>query len=143
MKPTTMLIVLFWILVVGGNVLSTLTMSLGAFMGAPQFPWFIVFMPLIVIVGAFVRRESPVARHIEKWVDQRSGPGTYKNFMMALKLELMFAAMCFGISFSALARSYIFGSPALPPVLIGFFTSGGVAFVAAYFIRRGRLSLGR
>lgn len=138
MKPTTILAAAVWLFVVGGSILNTLMMSPSVFMDAPQFPWPIVFMPLIIIVGAFAKRKNPGNRLIEEWVDRHLSQGTYGEFVSVLKLELMFAAMCFGVCLAALARAYVFGSPAFPPVLVGFFASGGVAFVAAYFIRRWR-----
>ncbi len=46
--------------------------------------------------------------------------------------------MCLGIVLSALARTVFFKTPVLPPTIMGFFTSGAVAFLVAYYIRRAR-----
>jgi hypothetical protein len=138
MKPTTILVVAIWIFVVVGNILNALLISSAVFAGVPELPWLIVFMPLVVVFGAFAKRENFIVPVIEKWVDQHSRPGTYREFMNALKLELMFAAMCFGICVAAFARRYFLGSPALPSAVVSFFAGGGFAFVAAYFIRRWR-----
>jgi len=46
--------------------------------------------------------------------------------------------MCLGIVLSALARALVFKTATLPPEIMGFFASGGVAFIAAYFIRQRR-----
>jgi hypothetical protein len=46
--------------------------------------------------------------------------------------------MCFCIALSGLARLAVFRTAALPPIVLGFFASGGLAFLAAHFIRRRR-----
>ena len=138
MKTSTLLIGGIWLLVVGGNVLNTFTISPEFFQTTQALPWQIVFMPLVVIVGAFITRDFPGERTIGHAVDQRFGSGSYRLFIQSLRPELMFSAMCFCIALSGLARLAIFRTAALPPTVLGFFASGGVAFLAAHYIRRWR-----
>jgi hypothetical protein len=140
MKPTAILALAIWVFVVGGNIVNTLIMSPHVFSDGPQLPWPIVFMPLVIVIGAFRMREAPGAMFIGKWADRRFGEGTYREFLTTLRPELMFSAMCFCIVAIALARGFLLQSPAMPPAIIGFFASGGVAFLIAYFIRRQRRS---
>lgn len=107
-------------------------------MAAPRPPWVIVFLPIIFVAGAFLNRGHPGEATLGPWVDRGFGQGTYREFMRVLRLELLFAAMCLGIVLSALARVLFFKTPVMPPELMGFFVSGGLAFLAAYFIRRRR-----
>jgi hypothetical protein len=106
--------------------------------GCPRLPWLVVFLPIIVVVGAFSKRGHPGQAQLGPWVDRRFGEGTYREFMGVLRLELLFAAMCLGIVLSALARAFFFNTTIMPPEIMGFFVSGSVAFLAAYFIRRSR-----
>lgn len=138
MKASKLVAVAIWLLVVGGNVLNTFTISPQVFLSGPQGPWQIVFMPIIVVIGAFFSRGHPGEFVLGRWVDGRFGQGVYREFMDTLRLELMFAAMCIGIVLSAIARTFFLKTPVLPPTIMGFFTSGGVAFVVAYYIRRAR-----
>jgi hypothetical protein len=109
-------------------------------MDAPRLPWLIVFMPIVVAIGAFFRRGHPGEARLGRLVDGRFGQGSYREFIRVLRPELMFAAMCLGIVLSALARAFVFRTPIIPPEVMGFFASGSVAFLAAYFIRRRRES---
>lgn len=138
MKTSTTFAVGVWVLVVGGNIIQAQLLPPQTFMDAPRLPWQIVFMPIIVVIGAFFRRGHPGEVVLGRWVDGRFGQGSYREFMGALRLELMFAAMCLGIVLSALARALVFKTPTLPPEIMGFFASGGVASLAAYFIRQRR-----
>lgn len=95
-------------------------------------------MPIIVVVGAFFNRGHPGEAKLGPWVNRRFGEGTYREFMGVLRLELLFAAMCLGIVLSALVRAFFFKTPIMPPEVTGFFASGSIAFLAAYFIRRKR-----
>jgi hypothetical protein len=72
------------------------------------------------------------------WIDNLFGEGTYRDFVRTMKPELMLAAMSFSIVASAVARTMLFNTAVLPPAILGFFASGGVAFVVAYYIRRSR-----
>lgn len=137
MKTSTVLAAGTWALIVGGNVVQAQLMPSDAFMGPIRFPWPIIFMPLVIVFGAVRQRSLPGETVLGRQVDRRFGPGTYRGFMDALRPELMFAAMCFGIVLSALARA-TFRTPAMPPEIIGFFASGGLAFLAAHVIRRRR-----
>ena len=138
MKISTLLAGAIWLLVVGGNIVNTFTISPRVFLGGPQLPWEIVFMPLVVVVGAFMTRGFPGERTFGRAVDGRLGSGSYRSFMQSLRPELLFSAMCFGIVASGLARSFFFGLVGLPPTILGFFASGGVAFLLAHFIRMRR-----
>lgn len=133
-----MIAVAIWVFVVGGNVIQVLSQPNPMFSGGPQLPWFIVFMPIIVVIGAYFTRDLPGEFSIGKIVDQKFGLGTYREFMRVLKLELLFSAMCFGIVLSDVARTYLIKVPSEPLAIIGFFFSGGIAFLLAYFIRRAR-----
>ena len=82
-------------------------------------------MPIVVVVGAFFRRGHPGEFVMGRWVDGRFGQGVYREIMGALRLELLFAAMCLGIVLSALARAVFFKTAVLPPTIMGFFISGG------------------
>jgi hypothetical protein len=138
MKASNLLPGAIWVLVVGGNVLNTFTISPQVFLEGPQLPWQIAFLPVVVIFGAFMARDFPGERTLGKAVDQRLGSGSYRKFMQSLQPELMFSAMCFGIVVSGLARSLLLGTAAFPPTILGFFASGCVAFLLAHFIRRRR-----
>ena len=72
------------------------------------------------------------------WVDRCYGQGSYERFMWVLRPELMFAVMCFCTALEAVARASLMNSPVLPPQLIGFFVSGGLAFLIAHYVRRNR-----
>jgi hypothetical protein len=110
------------------------------FLSGPQLPWLIIFMPIVVIVGAFIAPGLPGERTFGKAIDHRLGSGSYRDFMQSLRLELMFSAMCFAIVLSALAREQLFDTKVMPPAILGFFASGGVAFLVAFCIRRRRES---
>jgi hypothetical protein len=138
MKTSTILAVGIWVLVVGGNIIQAQLLPPQTFTDAPGLPWQIVFMPIVIVVGAFFRRGYPGEFVMGRWVDGRFGQGAYREFMGALRLELLFAAMCLGIVLSALARAIFFKTPVLPPTIMGFFISGGVAFLVAYYVRRAR-----
>jgi hypothetical protein len=138
MKAPAILALGLWILVVGGNIIQAQTLPPQTFMDAPRLPWLVVFLPIIVVVGAFSKRGHPGQAQLGPWVDRRFGEGTYREFMGVLRLELLFAAMCLGIVLSALARAFFFNTTIMPPEIMGFFASGSVAFLAAYFIRRSR-----
>jgi hypothetical protein len=138
MKTSTMVAVGIWVLVVGGNIVQAQLLPPQTFTDAPGLPWQIVFIPVVVVVGAFFSRGHPGEFVMGRWVDGRFGQGVYREFMGALRLELLLAAMCLGIVLSALARSVFFKTPVLPPTIMGFFTSGAVAFLVAYYIRRVR-----
>lgn len=139
MKISTFVIIAIWLFVVGGNVVSVFAGRGDAFQRAPTLPWFIVFMPLIVIFGAYRARGIPGEDTVlERVVDQRAGSGTYRSLMQALRPELMFSAMCLGIVVSTVARQAMFGVPSLSPPILGFFASGCVAFLIAHFIRKSR-----
>lgn len=138
MKPPAILALGIWLLVVGGNMIRVQTIAPELFMRAPGLPWLVVLLPLVIVVGAFSRRRPIGETRLEGWVDRRLGLGTYREFMDALRPELLFAAMCFGIVLSAVARTFLFNTTVLPPQVLGFFGSGGVAFMAAYWIRRRR-----
>ena len=130
--------VAIWVLVVGGNVVQTLIMPQRTFMSGPQFPWLVVAMPAIIILGAFRARRPLGLATFVAWIDRRYGQGTYGQFIWTLKPELLFAVMCFCIALEAIARAKLLSSPILPPQLIGFFASAGVAFLIAHYIRRNR-----
>jgi hypothetical protein len=138
MKTSTILAVGTWVLIVGGNIIQAQLLPPQTFTDAAGLPWEIVFMPIVVVVGAFFRRDHPGEFVMGRWVDGRFGQGAYREFMDALRLELLFAAMCFGIVLSALARAVFFKTAVLPPMILGFFASGGLAFSAAHYIRRAR-----
>ena len=138
MKISTVLIVAIWLFVVGGNILSSFTRSADVFKNAPSLPWPIVFLPLVVIFGAFRMQDLPGEHTIGKVLDQRFGLGSYRRFMQALQPELMFSAMCFGIVASSMVRFAQLGAPNLPLPILGFFASGSVAFLVAHFIRKRR-----
>jgi hypothetical protein len=145
MKISTSAVAGIWALFVGGNIIEILLIPPKTFTGAVPLPWQIVFMPIIVVVGTFFRRDHPGEAVLGRWVDKRFGKGIYRDFMSVLRLELLFAAMCFGIVLSTLTRALLFKTPALPPTIIGFFIGGGMAFLFAYYIRhvRGNATLGR
>jgi hypothetical protein len=136
MKAPTILAAGLWVLVVGGNIIQAQILLPQTFMDAPRRPWEIVFMPIIIVVGAFFSRGHPGEDVLGHWVDGQFGQSVYREFMDTLRLELLFAAMCLGIVISALARAFLFKTPIMPPEITGFFASGSVAFLAAYFIRR-------
>jgi hypothetical protein len=138
MRAPAIIALAIWVLVVGGNIIQTLTVPPETFMAFSAMPWFIVLLPIVVVVGAFSRQRHPINDRIGGWVDGRFGEGTYREFVRVLRLELLFAAMCLGIVLSVLVRAFIFKTQALPPQATGFFASGSVAFMAAYFIRRKR-----
>lgn len=138
MKITTLLVLGLWVLIVGGNIVQAQILPPQTFMEGPRFPWLIVFMPIIVVVGAFRRRDRPGVATLGHWVDGRFGQGAYREFMRKLRLELLFGAMCFGIVLSALVRAFFFKTPVMPPEDLGFFASGGLAFLLAHLIRRRR-----
>ncbi len=138
MKASNYLVGAIWLLVVGGNVLNTLTVSPQVFLSGPQLPWPIIFMPVVVVIGAFMARGLPGERTFGKAIDHRLGPGSYRTFMQSLRPELMFSAMCFGIVVSGLARELLFGTRVIPPAILGFFASGGIAFILASYVRQRR-----
>jgi len=138
MRAPAILALALWVLVVGGNIIQTQTLPPQTFMAFSAMPWFIVLLPIVVVVGAFSGRRHPMNDRFGGWVDGRFGEGTYREFMRVLRLELLFAAMCLGIVLGALVRAFIFNTQALPPQVTSFFASGSVAFMAAYFIRRKR-----
>lgn len=138
MKTSTLLVGAIWLLIVGGNILNTFTISPDVFQPADALPWPIVFMPLVVVVGAFIARDLPGEGTVGRAVDRRFGSGSYRQFIQSLRPELMFSAMCFCIAISGLARLTLFRTAALPLTVLGFFVSGGVAFLAAHYIRRWR-----
>jgi len=138
MRAPAILALAIWVLVVGGHIIQTLTAPPETFMAFSAMPWFIVLLPIVVVVGALSGQGHPLYDRFGGWVDGRLGEGTYREFVRVLRLELLFATMCLGIVLSALVRASIFKTQALPPQVTGFFASGGVAFVAAYFIRRKR-----
>lgn len=138
MRAPAILALAIWVLVVGGNIIRTLTIPPERFMAFSAVPWFIVLLPIVIVVGAFSRQRHPLYDRFGGWVDGRFGEGTSREFIRVLRLELLFAAMCLGIVLSALVRAFIFKTQVLPPQVTGFFASGSVAFMAAYFIRRKR-----
>lgn len=138
MKASNLLIGAIWLLVVGGNIINAFMISPQVFLSGPQLPWPIVFMPVVVIIGAFMARGLPGERTFGRAIDHRLGPGSYRTFMRSLRPELMFAAMCFAIVGSGLARELLLGTTAMPPAILGFFASGGFAFVLASYIRQRR-----
>lgn len=138
MKKSTLLAVGLWVLIVGGNIVDAQILPPQTFMDAPRLPWLIVFMPLVIVAGALFKRGHPGETVLRPFVDGRFGQGVYRDFMDTLKLELLFAAMALGIVLSALARAVFFKTTVLPPEIMGFFASAGVAFLAAYFIRLSR-----
>jgi hypothetical protein len=134
MKASQIIALVIWAWVVGGNILSTWTMAPTEFRG---IPWIVVILPIVVIIGAF-RGTRGRGANIVRWIDQRFGQGTFREFIRTLKPELMFATMGFCIVAVALVRAFLLGTPVLPPPIVGFFTTGGIAFVAAYYIRLRR-----
>ncbi len=138
MRAPAILALALWVLVVGGNIIQTLAIPPETFMAFSAMPWFIVLLPIVVVVGAFSRQSHPLYDRFGGWVDGRFGEGASREFMRVLRPELLFAAMSLGIVVSALVRAFIFKTQALPPQATGFFASGSVAFTAAYFIRRKR-----
>jgi hypothetical protein len=138
MKASHLLAGAIWLLVVGGNILNTLMISPQVFLSGPQLPWPIVFMPVVVIIGAIVARGLPGERTFGRAIDHRLGPGSYRAFIQLLRPELMFAAMCFAIVGSGLARGLLFGTTVMPPAILGFFASGAFAFLIASYIRQRR-----
>ena len=140
MKAANLIAGAIWILVVGGNVLNTFTISPKVFLSGPQLPWPIVFLPVVVIIGAFMAPGVPGSRErtLSKAIDHRLGPGSYRKIMQTLRPELMFSAMAFGIVMSGLARELVFKTRAMPPPILGFFASGGIAFLLAFYIRQRR-----
>ena len=137
-KNSNVWILTIWLLVVGGNAVNVFTIPPETFRVGPMLPWPIVFMPLVVIFGAFKSHEMPGEHTLGKMLDERFGSGSYRKFMQTLRPELMFAAMCFVIVVSDLARLALFGTAALPNPVLGFFASGTVAFLIAHQIRKRR-----
>jgi hypothetical protein len=137
MQASTLLIVAIWLFVVGGNVLSCLTGSTDVFNHGLSPPWPIVFLPLVVIFGAYRMHGLPGENTLGKVVDRGFGLGSYRKFMQALRPELMFSAMCFGIVASSVVHRASGGAP-LPLPILGFFASGCAAFLLAHFIRKSR-----
>lgn len=137
MKKSIFLIAAIWVYFVGGGLVQGFTLPTSQLARDWIFPWqFVVFIPLVVIVGAFFRGDLPGKSFIRNLVDQRFGPDTYRTFMKSLKLELLFSSMCFGIGIVGFARTMQLGGPNGALAISGFFASGGVAFLAAYFIGR-------
>jgi hypothetical protein len=138
MKRSTILALGLWVLIPGGAVIRGLTRSPEALMDFPPLPWPFLFLPLVVVVGAFVH-QGPAGEAIPgRWVDSRFGQGSWREFIAALKPELLLAAMCLGNVFSGLVRAVFFKTPVMPLDVMGFFAIGGVAFLAAHLISRRR-----
>jgi len=78
-----------WVLIVGGNIVQAQLLPPQTFTDAPELPWQIAFMPVVVVVGAFFRRGHPGEFVMGRWVDGRFGQGFYREFMGALRLELV------------------------------------------------------
>jgi hypothetical protein len=138
MKAPAIFALALWILIVGGNIVQEQIISPQRFMPFSNLPWLIVFFPIIIVVGAFTQRGYPGEANLGGLVDGQFGQGTYREFIRILRPELLFATMCFGIVFSALARAFLFKTQVMPPQLMGCFASGGAAFLLAYVIRRRR-----
>jgi membrane protein implicated in regulation of membrane protease activity len=141
MKASNLIVGSIWLLVVGGNVVNTFTISPNVLLSNEQLPWQIVFMPIVVVIGAFMARGLPGERTFGKAIDHQFGLGSYQRFIQALRPELMFSAMAFAIVASALTRELFVMTKATSPTFLGFFTSAGIAFLLAYFIRQRRESV--
>jgi hypothetical protein len=133
MKASTTLSGAIWVVIVGGNLVNVLTRSPDLFMSEVQFPWAIIFLPVVIAVGAFLPSRMRGASAVRAEMDRQLGEGTYRNFMRALKPELMFAAMCACIVLGGLVRQ-LGGTSVLPPPVLGFFATGAAAFLLAHFI---------
>ena len=138
MKASEALAVAVWLLVVSWSALNILTISPQTFLSGAQLPWPIVLTPIVVVVGAFLRGGHPGELVLGRWVDGRLGQGVYYEFMSALRLELLFAVACLDIVLIAVARNFLFNTSVFPSTVIGFFSSGGVAFLIAHYVRRAR-----
>jgi len=138
MRVSTLIAFAVWVFVVGGNVVNTFMFSAPIFKNEPQPPWYVAFLPLVIVVSALWRRSWSSEIILERLIDNIFGQGCYSEFKRTLRLELMFATMCFSITAAALVRFLLFGLLPLPPTVLGFFANGGLAYVASYYIRRWR-----
>lgn len=133
-----LLVSAIWLVVVGGNVLRVLTMSSDIFGDAPQLPWVIILLPLVVVFGAYRMRGLPGESVLGPVVDRWFGSGVYAAFIRKLRPELMFSCMCAGIVLSGLLRALFSAAPVLPRTILGLFASGAAAFLIAHIIRLRR-----
>lgn len=139
MKKSIFLVAGIWAYLVGGGIVQGFALPISSLARGWPFPWqLVIFMPIVVVIGAFFRDDLPGRFFIQKRIDQRFGPDTYRSFMKSLKLELLFSSMCFGIGIVGFVRTIQLGGPSGALSISGFFVSGGVAFLAAHFIGRWR-----
>jgi hypothetical protein len=123
--------------VIFGNVIQVATSSPNDFIAFDQFPWQICFLPLIVIVGLFMRPPR-LNSTLSGLIERNIGNEIWREFVNMLKLDLLFSTMGFSIVITDIIRAYFTHENFLPTPLLGFFLSGGIAFLIAYFIRRAR-----
>ena len=107
-------------------------------MDFPPLPWPFLFLPLVVVLGAFFHQGLPGEPIPGRWVDARFGQGSWREFITELRPELLFAAMMLGNLLSALTREIIFKTPVMPPDLMAVCAISSAAFLAAHLIGRTR-----
>ena len=141
MKTTrsSLLLIAIWIYVVGGALVQGFNLPSSPIAQKTTFPWpMLVLIPIVVIIGALFTKEFPGQYSVGKYIDHRLGEDTYRQFMKALKPELLFSSGSFCLGLVGIARTVQLGGPSAAYPICGFFISAGVAFLIAYFIGRRR-----
>ena len=139
MRKSTLLIYFLWVWIVGGGFVQGYLLPTSQFANRWPFPWqLMAVFPLFGAAIAVVGRQGPAAGFLQRQIDRKFGDNACRSFLAALRPELMFACMGFAIGIVGLARTIHHGGPAGAYSVAAFFTSGGIAFLAIYFIRRAR-----
>ena len=117
-------------------------------LAAPQFPVnalpIIVALPVVVFgLAAIFAKQSPFyAPMVARWIDARTGAGSYESFLVRLKPLLMFATGAFLSSGIAMLRAMSRAAPGEAYVEPSFFLSAAAALATMHLILRRKGATG-
>lgn len=136
---SSLLVSAIWVWIVGGGLVQGFNLPTSEISQQFPIPWpVLIALPFSVIIGALLTKEIPGEFSVGKYVDGKFGQDTYRRFMGALRPELLFSSMSFGIGIVGLARTVQLTGPSGAFSISAFFISAGLAFLAAHFIGRRR-----